>query len=41
MDKCFLFFMRDYGYSVCIKECMFNRVGYTRLKVQYDNKNRN
>lgn len=32
MDKCFPVFAEGYGCSVCVKECMFHRVGYDKLK---------
>ncbi|HUT82656.1 MAG TPA: reductive dehalogenase domain-containing protein [Candidatus Bathyarchaeia archaeon] len=41
VDKCFPIFGRDYGCSVCVKECMFNRVGYTKLKEQINKKKSN
>lgn len=31
-EKCFPFFVRHHGCSVCIKVCPFNRVGYDRIK---------
>ncbi|NHJ05389.1 MAG: epoxyqueuosine reductase [Candidatus Heimdallarchaeota archaeon] len=40
LDKCFPIFGKDYGCSVCVKECMFNRVGYTKLKESFDKKNK-
>ncbi|NHJ49712.1 MAG: [Fe-S]-binding protein [Asgard group archaeon] len=38
VEKCFPIFGRDYGCSVCVKECMFNKVGYSKLKKNYDKK---
>ncbi|NPE09895.1 MAG: 4Fe-4S binding protein [Asgard group archaeon] len=38
MDKCFPVFGEDYGCSVCIKECMFHRVGYDKLKAIVEKK---
>jgi len=32
MEKCFPEFGNQYGCSICVKECMFNRVGYEKLK---------
>lgn len=37
-DKCFQVFAEEFGCSVCIKECMFNRVGYQKLKENFDKK---
>jgi hypothetical protein len=37
-DKCFQVFAEEYGCSVCIKECLFNRVGYAKLKESFDKK---
>jgi hypothetical protein len=31
-DKCFPEFSYNYGFSVCIKTCLFNRKYYTDLK---------
>ncbi|HUU78844.1 MAG TPA: reductive dehalogenase domain-containing protein [candidate division Zixibacteria bacterium] len=39
-DKCFQVFAEEYGCSVCVKECMFNRVGYSKLKESFDKKNK-
>lgn len=36
MDKCFPVFSDEYGCSVCVKECMFFRVGYDKLKEKFD-----
>jgi epoxyqueuosine reductase len=33
-DKCFPFFLQNHGCSICIKECMFNTLGYDRLKTK-------
>jgi ferredoxin len=38
-DLCFSEFLNNYGCSVCVKECMFNRVGYFKLKSNFNNKN--
>ncbi len=38
IDKCFPEFSAQYGCSVCIKECMFNRVGYEKLREQHNKK---
>ena len=38
MDKCFPVFNKEYGCSVCVKECMFHRVGYQKLKENFDKK---
>ncbi|NHK30895.1 MAG: epoxyqueuosine reductase [Asgard group archaeon] len=38
MDKCFPEFSDNYGCSICVKECMFNRVGYKKLKEQFNKK---
>ena len=38
MDKCFPVFNKEYGCSVCIKECMFHRIGYQKLKENFDKK---
>lgn len=38
MDKCFPVFSFDYGCSICIKECMFHRVGYDKLKAIVEKK---
>ncbi|MBK5114610.1 MAG: epoxyqueuosine reductase [Candidatus Heimdallarchaeota archaeon] len=39
-DKCFQVFAEEYGCSVCVKECMFNRVGYDKLKAIVEKKQR-
>lgn len=36
--KCFPYFGNNYGCSVCIKECMFHRVGYEKLYHNYKKK---
>lgn len=38
IDKCFPVFGEDFGCSVCIKECMFHRVGYEKLKYTFEKK---
>ena len=34
-ELCFEEFSSNYGCTVCVKECMFNRVGYDRLKENF------
>lgn len=31
-DKCFVEFNQNYSCSICVKECMFNLLGYDRIK---------
>ncbi|MCD1294062.1 [Fe-S]-binding protein [Methanocella sp. CWC-04] len=39
-EKCLQYFSKNYGCSVCIKECPFNTVGYDNIKAGHDRKNR-
>jgi epoxyqueuosine reductase QueG len=38
IEKCFPIFGKDHGCTVCVKECMFNRVGYIKLKELHNKK---
>lgn len=38
-DKCNEYFGKNFGCSICIKECPFNTTGYDNLKAGYDRKN--
>lgn len=40
-DKCFQVFAEEYGCSVCIKECMFNKFGYEKIKEIYEKRTKN
>ncbi|MDF1538222.1 MAG: reductive dehalogenase domain-containing protein [Candidatus Thorarchaeota archaeon] len=37
LDKCFPYFVENYGCSICIKVCPFNRQPYSKIKERHDN----
>ncbi|MFW9825056.1 MAG: 4Fe-4S dicluster domain-containing protein [Candidatus Thorarchaeota archaeon] len=34
-DKCFPYFLRDYGCTVCIKDCPFSKIDYYKIKNKF------
>ncbi|MHA1906758.1 MAG: 4Fe-4S binding protein [Candidatus Thorarchaeota archaeon] len=38
LDKCFPYFAENYGCSICIKVCPFNRQPYSKIKDRHDNR---
>ena len=37
---CFQEFSTNYGCSICVKECMFNKLGYQKIKEIYEKRNK-
>ncbi|MHA1822035.1 MAG: hypothetical protein ACTSU2_05005 [Promethearchaeota archaeon] len=38
INKCFPHFTEEYGCTICIKVCPFSRIGYYRVKMQFERK---
>jgi epoxyqueuosine reductase len=40
-EKCFPYFVEQYGCSICVRVCPFHKTGYAKLKRNYDRRHKN